>query len=362
MKNKLNTRFLLKTLGIAMVVFIAVSCGFELLSDHGNYFDDEYKDNPSPVINNTNSVKAGEYANFTFYVKAMANEDKTDKLIVAFQFPKSWSEAKNAEVTWELWNDLGELRPMEYLATSPKNRPGLSWDQALLNAVGGRTTNVLDDMQWYAFQAKDSWTIYNNIHLYIKVRVKVKTGSDNLRAKVGFFVNHADDGLSTDEERWKVQWGDCFEVTDGEGEIIDFCEYHFNRVAPGAATQNDILTFEYIGDYYANDLMSETNDVYLNATAYTDKGNSYTIDEISDKTKMTKASEYGITYNKTLWSEAFFNISSDEIITSISYYFTNSDKSKYVSDYDEQNKENAEQNINLPGKPIIPFIYNFICK
>lgn len=362
MKNKLNKRLLLKALSITIIVIIFVACGFELLNDHGSYFDDEYKNIKSPVVYNTSSVKAGEYANFTFYVKALANEEKTDKLIIAFQVPKSWTEAKNAEVTWELWNDIGELRPMELLSTSPKNKPGLTWDQALLNTVGGRTTNVLDDMQWYAFQAKSSWTIYNQIDLFIKVRIKVKTGPDNLRAKIGFFVNHADDGLGTDEDRWKVIWGDCFDVTDGEGDIIDFCEYHFNRASPGMATQNDILTFEYIGDYYTNDLMTEENNIYINAKAITDKGNTYTVDEISDKTKMKKSSEYGIAYSKTFWSEAYFNIPEGETITSIKYYFTNSDKTKYVSDYDEQHKDEVAQNPNQPGKPIEPFIYNFICK
>ncbi len=362
MKNKINKRLLLRAFSATLIIILFIACGFDLLTDHGAYFDDEYKDIKSSVINNTSSVKAGEYANFTFYVKAIANEEKTDKLIIAFQAPKSWTEGKNAEVTWELWNDIGVLRPMELLTTSPKNKPGLTWDQALLNTVGGRTQNVLDDMQWYAFQAKDSWTIYNNINLYIKVRIKVKTGPDNLRVKVGFFVNHADDGLGSDEDRWKVIWGDCFDVTDGEGDVIDFCEYHFNQVSPGTATQNDILTFKYVGDYYTNDLMGEVNNVYMNAVAVTDKGNTYKMDEISEKTKMKKDSEYGLTYSKTFWSEAYFNVPQGETITSIKYYFVNGDKTKYVSDYDEQHKTDATQNPGGGVKPIEPFVYNLICK
>lgn len=361
MKYKFKTQRIVKYLIMFAIGVAFIACGFQLLNDHGTYFDDEYKNINSPVVYKTNSVKAGEEAEFIFYVKAEANEEKTDKLIVAIQVPKSWTEAQNAQVTWELWNDIGTLRPMELLSSSPKNQPGLTWDQALLNKVGGRTENVLDDMQWFAFQAKDSWTIYNNIHLYIKVRFKVKTGPDNLRAKIGFFVNHADDGLGTDEDRWKVQWGDCFEVTDGEGDVIDFCEYHFNQGSPGTATQNDILTFKFVGDYYKSDLMSEVNNIYLNAIALTDKGNSYRIDEISEKTKMMKESDYGMTYSKTFWPESYFGIPDGEIITSIKYYFTNNDGTKYVSDYDEQHK-NDPVPPSGPSKDIEPFKYNFVCK
>ena len=361
MKFKPNVQKIVRYLSAIIITVLFVACGFQLLSDHGLYFDDEYKNINSPVVYNTSSVSAGEYANFTFYVKAEANEDKTDKLVIAFQVPKSWTEAQNAEVTWELWNDIGTLRPMDLLTTSPKNQPGLTWDQALNNVVGGRTENVLDDMQWYAFQARDSWTIYNNIHLYLKIRIKVKTGPDNLRAKIGFFVNHADDGLGTDEDRWKVIWGDCFDVTDGEGDIIDFCEYHFNQGTPGSATQNDILTFRFIGDYYTNDLMTEENNIYMNAVAFTSNGNSYTIDEISEKTKMKRDSEYGIMYSLTFWPEAYFNIPSGETITSIKYYFTNDDGTKYVSDYDEQHKEDPVPPSG-PNKDIEPFTYNFVCK
>lgn len=361
MKYTINKQSIVRLLSVTLIAIVFIACGFQLLSDHGTYFDDEFKNINSPVVYAKNSVKAGEEAEFIFYVKAEANEDKTDKLIVAFQVPKSWTDAKNATVTWELWNDIGTEREMDLLSTSPKNQPGLTWDQALLNKVGSRTENVLDDMQWYAFQAKDSWTIHNNIHLYIKVRFKVKTGPDNLRAKIGFFVNHADDGLGTDEDRWKVQWGSCFEVTDGEGDVIDFCEYHFNQATPGTATDNDILTFKYVGDYYKNDLMTEVNNIYFNATATTDKGNTYRVNEISDKTKMMKESVYGITYSKTFWPKAFFNIPDGETVKSIQYYFTNNDGTKYISDYDEQHK-NDEVPPTGSGKEIEPFKYNFICK
>jgi hypothetical protein len=252
---------------------------------------------------------------------------------------------------------------------SPTNKQGMSWDIALLSTVGGRNPNVLDDTQWVAFQADNSWTINNggnDFTLFVKIKIKIKTGPDNLRAKIGFFVNYDNDGLGTEEDRWKVMWGDCFEVINGEGaEPIDFCQYHFYQATPGNASQNDILTFRYIGDYYNNQLIDE-KDIYLNAKAYTIEGNTYTVNEISDETKLIKDSQWGVMWSKTLWPEGFFNIPAGETIDRIEYYFTNKDASLYVSKYDDDVVRDAnpgyEEELVRPGRQIMPFMYYFVCK
>jgi hypothetical protein len=261
--------------------------------------------------------------------------------------------------------------------TSPAHKPGLTWDQALLNKFGGENPNVLDDTQWVAFVSDDAETINNggnDFTLFIKVRIKIKTGPDNLRAKIGFFVNYESDGLSEFDpndnqvgpDHYKAMWGDCFEVTDGEGaEPIDFCQYHFNQTTPGNATQNDILTFRYIGDYYNNQLIDET-DIYLNAKAYTVEGNIYEVDEISEKTKLMKDSQWGVMWGKTIWSEGFFGIPAGETIDRIEYYFTNGDGTLYVSKYDDDAVREAEPGFEdelvRPGRPVVPFMYYFVCK
>jgi hypothetical protein len=355
---------------MVLVMLLLVACGIAWYENHGEIFKDEYQTNDSPIIYTTSSVQAGDYADFIMYIKCASNQDEIHKLIIAFNVPKTWTDAKDAIVTWENNEDLGTQRKLSLIpeGTSPKNKPGLSWNEALLNNFGGQNPNVLDDTQWFTFIADDQWPIYNGgnaFTLFVKVRIRVKTGPDNLRAKIGFFANYDGDGLSTDGDRWKVMWGDCFEVTDGEGDVIDFCDYHFSLATPGQATQNDIITFKYIGDYYTNALMDESN-IYLNATAYTVEGNIYTINEISEKTRMKKESEWGAIYSLTFWSEALFNVPANETITSIRYYFTNADGSKYVSDYDEQNKLTPSGDPNpailVPGRPINPFIYNFVCK
>jgi hypothetical protein len=161
-------------------------------------------------------------------------------------------------------------------------------------------------------------------------------------------------------------WGDCFEVTDGEGaEPIDFCQYHFNQATPGNASQNDIITFRYIGDYYINQLIDES-DIYLNAKAYTVEGNTYTVNEISEKTKLIKDSKWGVMWSITMWPEGLFGVPANETIDNIEYYFTNSDKTLYVSKYDDEVVRDAnpgfETELVRPGRPVTPFMYYFVCK
>jgi hypothetical protein len=381
MKFKLKNKILVYRIsGCVLILALFISCGIEWYKDHGNIFNDEYKDNNSAIIYKTNSVKAGEDAEFIMYIKCASNNDnRQEKLIVAVNVPKVWTDARNAEITWENSDDLGVERKMSPIpdGTSPKSKPGLTWNQALLNKFGGENPNVLDDMQWVAFQADESWTINNGgneFTLFVKIKIKIKTGPDNLRAKIGFFANYESDGLSefnadsnqVGPDHWKVDWGDCFEVTDGEGvEPIDFCQYHFNQVTPGNATQNDFLTFRYIGDYYNNQLIDES-DIYLNAVATTAEGHTYTVDEISGKTKLAKDSQWGVMWSTTVWPEGFFGVPANETITQIAYYFTNGDGSLYVSKYDDEQVRDAnpgfEDEMVRPGRPITPFMYSFVCK
>lgn len=383
MKTKCKDKTLIyRILGCIMCLIVFISCGIEWFTDHGSKFDDEYKDNHSPVIYKTNSVKAGEYAEFVMYIKCGSNkDDQINKLIIAVNVPKVWTDAKNAIVTWEGTGHGKNLEGEHKMSpipdgTSPARKPGLTWDQALLNKFGGENPNVLDDTQWVAFVSDDAATIDNGggaYDVYVKIKIKMKTGPDNLRAKIGFFANYENDGLSEYDsnsnevgpDHWKAMWSpDCFEVTDGEGaEPIDFCQYHFYQVTPGNATQNDILTFRYIGDYYNNQLINESN-IYLNAKAHTANGNTYTVNEISDKTKLLKDSRWGVMWSATLWPEGFFGVPANETITHIEYYFTNADGSRYVDKYDDEQagKDDPAGDDDHSTREKKPFVYNFICK
>lgn len=310
--------------------------------------------------------KAGEPIEIIADVEVQFNDKaNSEKLIIAIRTPRSWKAVDNTEIVFEcigfdegqgVWNTMS-LIPND---VSPKNQPGLTWPQALLKKLREEDPNVLDDMEWVAFQSDRTFNLDLNAIYHMNVKVKTITGPENLKAKIGVFVNHSGDGLGGNEPtdmggiRWNAMWTDCIEVVEGEGDVIDFCDFHFNMHTLGKATQNDIITIKYIGDVDTNDLMDE-QDIYLCATAITTDGVEYKVDSRLDVSKMRKESKYGKIFSLTFWPENYFHFNKDEVIDRIEYYFTDKTGLKYVSLYDDEHKGE----VTPSPKPNHSFVYKF---
>ena len=79
----------------------------------------------------------------------------------------------------------------------------MTWSDALM-AKYGVGVNVLNDMEWVAFQTDKIYSIKNHDNPTFNISFKCKTGPKNLKARIGFFINHSDDGLSSNEDHYKV--------------------------------------------------------------------------------------------------------------------------------------------------------------
>ncbi|MFI2743669.1 DUF4961 domain-containing protein [Zhouia sp. PK063] len=316
-KSKKTLKVRLKNLLMwCLLIFVIASCVF---LDGIEY--------PSELV-------ANQEANFTMNVRVKtADAASGTRLVIAILIPKSWEARLHTSVTYTSDVDEGNQH-MTMLGSDilPVNGGGLTWSDHLQNKlkVG---PNVLNDMEWVAFQSDKTYDVANGEEISAKVNIKTLVGPKNLRFKMGFFVNHSNDGLSSNTDHWKVQYSDCIEVTQGEGLLTDFCELHFNSVQPLTATKNDFITFKYQGDIAENDL-NNAAEVHLCATAYTDAGKAYEICDLSSKTLMKKTSEFGNTYAVTLWPTQYFNIPANEEPLSIEYSFTNEDGSIVIEDND----------------------------
>lgn len=300
-------------------------------------------------VDQESSVKAGDVATFTMNIRVEPAENSSDvRLVIGYLVPKSWDAANNTDVTYTSNIDEG-VKTMSLIPEGnlPKNGNGLTWEAGLKNKFGVGP-NVLDDMEWIVYWSDQVYNVTNGEKLHAAVSLKTKTGSDNLRVKLGFFLNHTNDGLSNSTDQSKIMYSDCFEVVEGEGSVIDFCELHYNSAQPINATKDDILTIKFQGDIGEN-ILDDANEVYFCGTAYTDKGNSYTVCGMEEKAKMLKENEFGHTYSLTFWPAGFFEIPSDESIIRIDYTFLNEDGSLEL-------KEKAEDGTESP------FVYEFICK
>ena len=99
--------------------------------------------------------------------------------------------------------------------------------------------------------------------------------------------------------------------------------------------------------------------IYMEATAYTDNGNVYSVDERSEKTLMIKEDRvFSETYNLTIWPAGFFGIPEGEVITRIDYIFTNEDGTINITGTDDKI---AAQGGEIEGEEQ-PFSYELICE
>ena len=276
-------------------------------------------------------IDAGQIATFVMNGHIEVAGDQVqydDRLIFAILVPKAWKLLENnPQVTYrttvlETWETVSTMSPIPD-TQSPKNMQGYTWPDALMERFGVGT-NVLNDMEWVAFKSDKGYHLNNGDKPYFEVTVKCYVGMQNLRARLGFFINRDDDGLSQDDRYFKASFSDPFTVENGTGTYIDFCTYHYNAVEPLESNQNDFITFSFIGSAHLNDL-SATGEVYFNAVAHTDAGNTYEVMARDASTLMKRENSYSSTYKKTIWPAGYFGVPEGETITKIEYQFVNAD-------------------------------------
>ena len=304
---------------------------------------------------------AGEDATFTItgHIECASNVSNT-KFVAAILAPKSWNVAKYAKVTYkcDLAEDRNQLMTMSLMPSSslPKNANGLTWVEALSQTFGVGP-NVLDDMEWVVFQTDQAWDIYNGDRPTYNIFITTRMGNENLKCKLGFFVNHTDDGFSGGMDHKKVMYSDAFEVKGGTGELIDYCNRHFNKISPMLSLQNDFITFSFIGSSADNELTANNEPVYLEAYAYGVSGAEYSVTEKSPLTLMKIEDDRTNTNSITIWPAGFFNIPDDEQLLQIKYFFTNKDRTIVIGQSDD---DFAQLGKDLPQERQ-PFVYTFTC-
>jgi len=372
MNNKIKTylhkrkAMIISTFCVLLLIMIACEVSFHNLK----IVDQNGKE--------TTKVNAGDTVTFYYDMYINSIYDYTnEKLVVAILAPKSWNVKNNARLTLlapssKLGNELQDFEPIP-LGTYPAKMPGVDWTEALKIFIED-DPNIEDaDMEWIAFITKNGSYISSSTDWKdVKLTIKIKTGPGNVKCKLGFFAACNSEALGEDFNKSLTSFNgwtytNCFEVTNGEGDLVDYCVLHYNSAIPGNSTQNDLLTFRFNSgidenpEAFLNELAFE-NEIYYNATAYTKAGKKY-----SKKVKMGRNSEFGRTFTLTIWPENFFGIDRSETLDKIEYYFSNEDGSKFV-DY-QDDKIQSSLTTDAPGeiklrrdRPVEPFNYNFYCR
>ncbi len=242
------------------------------------------------------------------------------RLIIGFLAPKSWAAATNTTITFTT-TSYGDGKMVPVPSTvSPGS--GKTWPDALKDRFGMGGNYRTDEMEWVVFWTEQAYNVPQGVKENIDVTIKTIPGMQNLQFKTGYFLGTSSEGLSDvfgSNNVYKSMFKDCFTITDGEGDLIDFCNPQIAAVTPGMATDNDFLTLSFDPDVVPTAL-DGVGDIYLCAKGFTTGGQEL---DACAQTDATKLKAY--TGNKsaiTFWPRAFFNLQEGQTLEKIEYFFT----------------------------------------
>jgi hypothetical protein len=267
---------------------------------------------------------ANEVATFTMHCGIQPRIDNgsatpyyTTKLIIGLLVPKSWHAAENTAVSFT--SPIGSS-PMTVIPNSQlEPHTGLPWPQACMQKLGNGGNLVPDGMEWVVFESRDAYTVYNNQDFNFDVVIKARCGPDNMLFKLGFYYGDSKESLSGDGNYTKTFFSDCFPVINGQGNIVDYCNPQLSTVSPVKSLDNDIVTLNF-NNGIETTALSNAGDIYLHAKAFLDDGDSVSVSEQTDRTRMTAVG--GEQYRIDIWPRGFFNVSENRRIIRLEYYFT----------------------------------------
>ena len=328
--KKLNRKVSLKRLlifGVAIgVLFIKAECMF------------------TPTLQQPLSANAGE----TIAIKLTGRFNKgtpdpsDHRLVVGFLAPKNWNAGSNTTMTYT--SDVGN----GVLTQVPANvRPNNDaqfpfYPQALKDTYKSRDPNLIDDNEWVVFWS-DVRTYNQGQNVNFTVTINTKVGTETLLAKLGYYLGGTNDGSWNASDNAKVIFSDCFQVMNGVGDGLDYCNKPLAAISPLRGVDNDLLTLSYDNDLFTTELNNES-EIYLCFKGYTDSGQELDYCVKNESTKMLAKEQKR--FVKTFWPRKLFNLAAGQKLARIEYFLTDHAGTKKAG---------------FGGSTSIPFIYRFNC-
>jgi hypothetical protein len=247
-----------------------------------------------------------------------------DYLVLGILVPKGWKAAQNTTITYTspLGNGSMSLIPD---ASLPKAGGGLTWS-AYMKKTFGNAGNLIDDMEWVAYQTDKAYPHADGktIDGDLLIRMKVGADNNNTLVKIGYVITDTGNGFTSDGNGtyFSQVSSNCFEVTGGVGDIVDFCNPQLTIVDPPKSLDNDFVTLTFDGTVADTELNGQS-EVFLCATAYTSDGKTIEVCEQTTKTLMKQTTATSKRYQLTFWPKAFFNTTDTQTIVKMEYFVTN---------------------------------------
>ncbi|MEL7586828.1 MAG: DUF4961 domain-containing protein [Prolixibacteraceae bacterium] len=266
-------------------------------------------------------------------IKLVPENDDNTELVFAVLAPKSWNIASNAELTFTTSGytkgDVTNERMILMAATEKEPTTALSWSAALQKEIG--LMNNLGPVEWVVFKSQTKFIITDEEEKLITAAVKVKltTGSQNMKLFMGYFFCGKNRGFHNEYYKANAK-SKVLTVTGGSNPMIDYTTVSLVSTTPATFGWGDIfaVNFETVAGVVETPL-KDAEKVYLYGKAiYADGNDSSVVDVISEKTLMEKVG--ATSWQKYIYPKQFFNLPEGAVIKEARFHFTNEDQSIVV--------------------------------
>lgn len=240
----------------------------------------------------------------------------TTKLIVGFLAPKFWKSGQNTKLELTSPKGVSAFTLIPAAETEPVYK--MSWPDAA-KLKFGIGPNLMDDLEWVVFRSDQTYSVVNNEDIPFNVVINSKIGPQNVLVKLGFFIATSKESLTNDNDYVKTSYSGVFSVSGGEGDLTDFVNPQLGSVNPVHSEDNDIVTLQFDAGVIDTDL-GNSEGIYLCVKAFTTTGDSISICNQNDQTKLSAIG--GKKFRIDLWPRGFFDISDEQKLTRLEYYYT----------------------------------------
>lgn len=277
----------------------------------------------------------------TVRVKLVTETDDISKMVFAVLAPKSWHLSTNADLTLTTsgyasqgFSEVTGEKMILMESTDKEPTTDSAWPSAYQSKIGvmGNTGPV----EWTVFHSQTTFTINDNVSkdpIYGTIKIRLKTGPDNIKFFMGFGfcgmhygLNDGGEGRYKANEKTKV-----LQVTGGSGASLDYTVLNYVSTIPSVFRYGDIFSvnFSSVVGTTETPLKGEEK-VYMCGKAVLSDGSEVVVDTPSQSNLMTKTSD--LTYQKYIFPKQFFGLPASAVIEKLFFYFTNADKSVVFTD------------------------------
>ena len=298
-----------------IVLCIVLSCCYTIIAS---------VDQPATAV-------VGSNVNITVNVNNSCNSSGTAHFVFGFLTPVGWNTAKNAKITYSSSKGNGNMVLIPSTVIAP-NSNGVNWTTYMMNFFG-LAGNLIADVQWTAYES-DVPINYNNGD---KITGTVNITFSNIGAdgnptlvKLAYVVANDQNGFTFDgndgdssptSEYYNELITPCFQLTGGNGDLVDFCNPQLTTVNPPKSLDNDIVTLTFNNNVTPTALAGASA-VYLCAIATLNDGTKVTVCNPSTTTMLTETTATSGLYQLTFWPHKFFGLTASQTVVSMTYFIT----------------------------------------